>query len=134
MLKTDFADYPEVKAIVLAGFPSYRKRVCFIVPFHETTLNSYWDGGSRAEYAIVHIPTLKTRQLPTNTHPFFDISGKGITGEDENVSIGPSGSIVLKNLPENFALIKAGTFCGKPATAFVYLNPLNIRKLLGSGE
>jgi hypothetical protein len=38
------------------------------------------------------------------------------------------------HLPEGFALIEAGTFCGKPATAHIFLNPANITKLLSVGS
>lgn len=134
MVKLDLRSNPEIKAVVLAGFPSYRKHNCFVTVFSPTTLNSYWDGGSRHEYAIVQLSTLKTKPLPTSTHPYFDVAARGIVGEDESVSIGPSGSIVLKTLPEDFALVTAGTFCGKPATAFVYLNAANMPRLLGKGD
>jgi len=40
------------------------------------------------------------------------------------------GNVTLKALPEGIALIQAGWFCGKPATATVWLNPNNLTKLL----
>ena len=127
------AIHPEVKRVVLAAFPSYRKHGAVISEFpeHGVNINSYWDGGSRDEYAIVELASNTRKALPTSTHPYFDVARRGLVNpESPDVAVDHVGNITLKHLPEGFALVSAGTFCGKPATAHVYLNPANLTKLL----
>jgi hypothetical protein len=127
---------PEVRRVILTAFPSYRKQGAFLSVFPESgeSINSYWDGGSRDEYAIVELATLQRKSLPTRTHPYFDVAVRGLCGaETQDLVVDHVGNITLKHLPEGFALIRAGTFCGKPATAHVYLNVENMAKLLPGG-
>jgi len=126
---------PEVKRLILAAFPSYKKHNAFLSAFNGgKNINSYWDGGSREEYRIVELSTLQLRPIPTSTHPYFDVARYGLANkENEVISVDHVGNIELKILPEGFALVAAGTFCGKPATAHVYLNPANLAKLLPGG-
>ena len=123
---------PEVKRLVLAAFPSYRKlRASISVFTGSVNVNSYWDGGSRSEFAIVDLATMQRKSLPTRTHPYFDVAARGMTNaENEIVKVDHVGNVELKVLPEGFALVEAGTFCGKPATAHIYLNPANMTKYL----
>jgi hypothetical protein len=126
---------PELKRIVLAAFPSYKKRQATLAAFREggQRINSYWDGGTRDEYAIVELSTGRRKPLPTSTHPYFDIAGRGLAnGEspDGYVSSDHVGNVTLLALPQGFALVAAGTFCGKPATAKVYLNSADMPRLL----
>jgi hypothetical protein len=123
---------PALKAIVTAAFPNYRKTKASISEFnaeHGKNINSYWDGGSRDEYAIVHIATRQRKALPTSTHPFYDLAGVANT-ENRDVIVDERGNATLKRLPAGFALVQAGTFCGKQATATVYLSPDDTPKLL----
>jgi len=126
---------PEVKAVILAAFPSYRKLKATLSVFHGgININSYWDGGSKDEYAVVELASLQRRSLPTHSHPYFDVTRHGLANtENQDVSIDHVGNLTLKRLPEGFALVAAGTFCGKPATAHVYLNVENMAKLLPAG-
>ncbi len=136
MIETvELKDHLEVKAVVLAAFPGYKKRTALIAEFKgKTKINSYWDGGSRSEFAIVELGTLRRKPLPTSTHPYFDISAHGLANQQsEAVESDHVGNVYLKILPEGFALVEAGTFCGKPATAFVMLNVANLTKLLAVG-
>ena len=124
---------PEVKRVITAAFPSYKKHAAFLSAFGEcgVNINSFWDGGSRSEFAIIELATMARKPLPTRTHPYFEIAARGLTNqEDQNISIDHVGNVTLKRLPEGFALIEAGTFCGKSATAHIYLNPANMAKLL----
>ena len=123
---------PEVRRVVEAAFPSYRKHKAYISAFNGgVNINSYWDGGSRDEYAIVELASLQRRSLPTSSHPYFDVARHGsVNAETATVSVDHVGNITLKILPEGFALVAAGTFCGKPATAHIYLNPANMAKYL----
>ena len=52
--------------------------------------------------------------------------------ENADVEVDHVGNVTLKRLPEGFALVAAGTFCGKAATAHVYLNPANMARLLAA--
>ncbi len=124
---------PEVRAVILAAFPSYRKHKAFVHVFgeHGHGINSYWDGGSRNEYAIVHMPTRQCKAMPTSTHPYFDIARRGLAGaESPDVTIDGRGNVTLKRLPEDFALVQAGTFSGKPAMASIFVNAANMPRLL----
>ena len=119
---------PEIKALLAAVLPSYRKHNAFLSEFHSgVNINSYWDGGSRSTFVIVELATMRTRELPTASHPYFDLNG--VSGQNEDVTV-VKGNVHLNRLPEGFALIEAGTFCGKPATAHVYLNAANLTKML----
>jgi hypothetical protein len=123
---------PEVKAVVLAAFPSYRKQNVFLSAFGGgLSINSYWDGGSRSEFAVVELASLQRKSLPTRTHPHFDVAVRGLaSAENADIAVDGAGNITLNRLPEGFALVAAGTFCGKAATAHVYMNPANIARLL----
>lgn len=123
---------PELKRAILAGFPSYKKLRAYLSAFPQSgmTINSFWDGGSRDEFAVIELATNRRKNLPASSHPYFDVQAKGIAGESEHVAIDARGCITLKVLPEGFALISCGIFCGKPATAHVYLNPANLAKML----
>lgn len=123
---------PELKRVICAAFGNYKKHKCYMSAFPESgmNINSYWDGGSRDEYALVDLTTFRRATMPTSTHPYFDVARYGVHGENEHVSVDSRGNITLKHLPENFALVRSGTFCGKPATAHVYFNAANMPKLL----
>lgn len=124
---------PELKRLVLAAFPDYRKKSVFLSVFGErgVNVNSYWDGGSRAVYALVEMATMRRKALPTGSHPYFDISSRGLAGQETpDVAVDHVGNVTLKRLPEGIALIEGGTFCGKPATAHIRVNAANMAKYL----
>ena len=135
MTKIELKQAPEVKRLVLTAFPSYRKHNAYLSVFPESgvNINSFWDGGSRDDFAIVDLTTMQTKAMPTSTHPYFDLIAKGIHGTNDLVSV-DRGNITLKQLPENFALVRAGTFCGKAATAHVYLPVTNMPRLIGGAQ
>lgn len=130
MTTVTLKDSPEVKRIVLAAFPNYRKQRAFVSAFDgEININSYWDGGSKDEYALVHLATGQRKTLPTSTHPFFEIANRGMANQEtDDVRTDHVGNVYLKRLPAGFALVAAGTFCGKPATAHVYTSSDNLLK------
>jgi hypothetical protein len=137
MLQTiDLKAYPAIKRIILAAFPGYKKHRAFISDFGPSgkNINSFWDGGSRAEYAIVHLPTTTRKALPTSTHPYFDVASRGIAGESADVEVSDRGLITLKHLPPGFALVEAGTSCGKAATAHVFFCAEDLPKQLPDGK
>ena len=114
---------PEIKRIVTAAFPGYKKQKAYMSEFLEMNINSYWDGGSRDEYAIVELATMRRAAMPTSTHPYFDVARYGIKGENNVLPVDARGNITLKRLPQGFVLVQAGTFCGKQAAAHVYTAP-----------
>lgn len=125
--------HPEIARIVRAAFPGYKKHNVFLSAFgeHGHSINTYWDGGSRDCYALVDLATGQQRSLPTRTHPYFDVVRAGVANqENEAIAVDHVGNVTLKVLPEGVALVQGGTFCGKPATAHVFLNPANFAKLL----
>lgn len=129
------ADDPTVKRIVQTAFPNYRKRTAWIrVWSGSQNINSYWDGGSRDEYAIVELATMTRRPMPTVGHPYFEVKAQGVpTGSDSFVEVDHVGNVTLKILPAGYVLVQAGTFCGKPATARIIANPADMPKYLTTG-
>ena len=127
---------PVLKAIILAAFPSYRKQKAFVSVFNGgVNVNSYWDGGSKDEYAIVELATLQRHPLPTSSHPFFDVARHGLANRRTEVaSVDRVGNVTLNMLPDGFVLVSAGTFCGKPATAHVWVPASNMAPLLTAGQ
>jgi len=126
---------PEVKCLIQAAFPTYKKRRAYLSAFNgERNINSYWDGGSRSVYAIVELATMQRKALPTRTHPYFEITALGMANsESEIVRTDHVGNLYLKVLPAGFALVETGTFCGKDATAHIWLNAENMPKYLAAG-
>lgn len=75
---------------------------------------TYWDGGSRSTYHAVDLATLRQLPAPQYAPPQFG---------------GPRTAPEV-DLPPDVAIIETGTFCGKTATATVYINPANMARLL----
>jgi hypothetical protein len=122
MERINLKDSPSVRAVIVAAFPSYRKHAAYVHTFgpHGKSVNSYWDSGSRAEYALVHLATCQCRALPTATHPYYDIGRALFNAENQDLAVDHVGNVTLKRLPAGFALVEAGVSCGKAATASVY--------------
>ena len=115
----------------------HRKLRATVQAFYPMSINSYWDGGSKDEFAIVELLTMRCHALPTSSHPYFDVARhvlvlRGTQVENEHVSVDHVGNITLKHLPDGFALVRAGVFCGRPATAAVYVPSANLTKLLAA--
>lgn len=134
MLETiELKTSPELKKLIQSAFPSYKKQKAFLSAFPENgmNINSFWDGGSRDEYVVIDLATGKRKPLPTSTHPYFDIAARGLAGQETpDIESDTRGNLRLRGLPEGFALVQGGTFCGKTATAHVYLNQANLTKML----
>lgn len=109
------SDNPEMKRIVRAAFPSYKKHEVAL-SFAETVTISgtYWDGGSRSTYIAVEINTLRTLGAPHYNPLQFG-------GPKENPKV---------EIPAGVAILEGGTFCGKPATVHVFLRPDDAPKSL----
>lgn len=133
MIELQLNTVPDVANVVRVAFPDYRKKKVFAQVFPERgqNINSYWDGGSKDVFTLVHLETKQRLPLPTQSHPYFDIvRGNLANASNEVVSIDSAGNITLKYLPENVVLIRCGTFCGKPSTAHIYFHPVNAPKYL----
>ena len=68
---------------------------------------SYWDGGSRSDYFLIHIES-KT------VTPIAGVAPVQFGGPKEDP---------VQKIEPGYAVVCAGTFCGKPATPTVYLRP-----------
>jgi hypothetical protein len=134
MITVELKSAKDLKAVIEAAFPSYRKRRAFVSVFNGgARINSYWDGGSRSEFALVELASLRRASLPTATHPYFDVQARGMANASDNmVEVDHVGNITLKTLPEGFVLVEAGTFCGKAATAHVFVPAANMPKFLNA--
>ena len=105
-----------VRHVINATFPEYRKQKVAIdcngsVTFHD--LN--WSGGSRTEYRSA---TLDGR------------SGNSMANYN---AMAPwrnpaEGQTIL--IPPGCCIVSAGFFCGKPATAVIYINRVDMPQLL----
>jgi hypothetical protein len=114
------ANRPEVRRILQATFPKYRKRDVVVHVFSgPMTVNSYWDGGSKDVYHLVRLDNGQVATVPTS-HPYFDRRQDGAR----------CGILELRELPENTVLVRGGWFCGKPATVYIYCRPDGLAKQL----
>lgn len=109
----------EVKRVVLAADSSYKRHKAYLYTFPTSgkQINSYWSGGSKSVYTLVDIATRERRDMPSSSHPYFEIDRVG--------------NITLKYIPDGWALVETGYFCGKVSTATIYVNESNLTKLLG---
>lgn len=115
------AKTPEIKRIIdAARVNGKRNGDVSIDEFRgPISMNSYWDGGSKDEFALVDLETLKTWSMPTS-HPYFDRRPNGER----------CGNLELSELPPNVCLVEGGYFCGKPATLKIRLRSENMARLL----
>ena len=107
------ANRPEIRRILQATFPKYRKRDVVVEVFRgPRRMNSYWDGGSKEVFHLYRLDTGQVATVP-DSHPFFDRRQDGSR----------CGILELRELPPNTVLVVGGTFCGKPATVHIYTRP-----------
>jgi hypothetical protein len=99
----------EVQSI--ATMLGYRRKKVQVVPTESVTLNGLnWSGGSINKYHAVDLVTGKsvTRNFSA-PHPMFN--------ENEGAQVA---------LRENCAIVRTGTFMGKPALMTIYVRPDNL--------
>jgi len=97
---TDLADI--VKLV------SKKRKAIIARPCTEVRISgSYWDGGSRSDYFLVHIAS-KT------VTPIAGVAPMQFGGPKEDP---------IQKIEPGYAVIEAGTFCGKPSTPTIYLRP-----------
>lgn len=108
-----YSDAPEIRDIASKAFPGYSGRSFKVDTFSgPMTLRSYWDGGSKTDYAIVNMKTGRSKPIPENGGPY---GGKAFR---------------ISKLPEGFAVVAHNTFTGKDMGITIYVNPENISKML----
>lgn len=112
-------DNPIVNQIVKATFPNNHKPVEIREFCGPVRMNSYWDSGSKDEFALYDTISLKVYEVPTS-HPFFDRKSNG-----DRV-----GNIELKELPPHCVLAKGGYFMGKPSRVTLYFHEDNLIELI----
>lgn len=106
---------PEVTRVIRAADPKYRKPKAVLITTPRTELSgAFWEGGSRNTYHAVEIATGRVMPSPQYNPPQFG---------------GPAQAPTV-DIPEGVAIVKTGVFCGKPATAFVYIHPNTAAPLL----
>lgn len=99
---------PQLRRIVVAADPSYKKHNAFFTVADQVALSgTSWDGGTRDTYRFVDIDTGKTiRKLPHYDPPEF----------------GGTAPTPQAQLTDGVAVVRTGTFMGKTATAHVFVN------------
>lgn len=109
------SDSPEIARLIRAVDPTYKKHNASVWVCDTVTLSgTYWDGGSRNTYHAINIHTRKVGAAPQYNPPQFG---------------GPSEDLTVL-VPAGAAIVRTGIFCGKTATAAVYLNPADVSHLL----
>lgn len=105
----------EVKQIIAATFPEYKKRKVRITPVESVTFHDVnWCDGSRNVYKACTIA--------------------GESGKNPNMGKNApwcnpfEGATV--NIPEGYAVVKQSVFCGEEMPLTVYVNPASMPKLI----
>ena len=117
-------DSPDLRKIIRAADPGYRKHNAFLSTFGgPVRVNSYWDGGSISHYTLVDLGTMQGRQLTGASHPHFDVQAGGHAGTSEGgITIDEHGIMDLHTLPVGHALVQTGLYRGRKCIASVYLH------------
>jgi len=105
--KISYAD-PRIKQTMQDCFPDYRGRTVRVSNHIPSSLNSWWDGGSRDYYVFYQPSTRKTFQVHSN-HPFFEANQPRQLNEQA--------------LPENVILVRHSISCGKDIGITIHIKP-----------
>ena len=106
---------PELTRVIRCAAADYRKRHAFVYVRDNVDLsNTFWDGGSRSTYTAVDLATGKASTAEQYAPPQFG---------------GPRAPLNVA-IPPGVAIVETGYFCGKPATASVYINPADATPML----
>ena len=106
----------EVKDIVMATFPEYRKREVRIEPRDNVTFYDLnWSGGTKNEYKACHISgATNTRKLDMGRPAPWNNPYEGLTIQ----------------IPIDCLIIRAGYFCGQESMLTIFVNPANMPKFI----
>ena len=106
----------DVKPIIKATFPDYRKRAVYIYARETISLTGLnWDGGSRNEYQACTIDGIPLQNQ-------YDMS---VPAPWNNPFAGQS-----INIPPGMVVVRGGISCGKQATLGIYVNPVDMPKYI----
>lgn len=118
MVYVDIKD-ASIAPIARTAFPNYNGKTCKVDNFRPMRVNSYWDGGSKDEFALIDLATKQQWRIPTS-HPHFDRQPNGSA----------VGILECNELPPNCALVRHSIFCGKDAGLTIFVRPDNLAPLL----
>lgn len=106
----------DVKHIIQATFPDYRKRDVIIDAREMVTLHDLnWSGGTKSEYRACAIDgETNSRRLDMGRPAPWANPYEGLTVP----------------IPIDCVVAEAGYFCGKPRTMRLYVNPANMPKFI----
>ena len=106
----------DVKPIINATFPKYRKRKVIVKITNKVRFyDLYWSGGTRSEYRAC------------------TVSGKAIDSKANMNGPAPWNNPyegLEIDLPVDAVIVEGGHFCGKPQTLYINVHPDNMPKLL----
>lgn len=115
----DWQKDPTIAPMVRAAFPSYRRKKVSIKASETVTFNDLnWSGGTRSEYRAV---SLDGSQVGGSTLPYSARAPWDNPAEGASVPV-----------PQGFAVIQGGCFCGKESMLTIHVNPADMPKLLPS--
>lgn len=111
-----FQKIPTKEVKDIARLIGYRKKTVCVKPATEHTMHGVnWSGGSRTQYTMVDLRTMKALTPDLGRPPPWANPAEGAKVE----------------IPPDCVLIAHGIFCGKPATAFMYVHPDSMPRMLG---
>jgi hypothetical protein len=106
----------DVKAIVNATFPDYRRKKVWVYAAETVTLYDLnWSGGARAEY----------RTCTLNGQPAGSAAKYNAMAPWDNVAEGKTLPV-----PQGFVVVRGGHFCGKASILSITVNPADMPRLL----
>ena len=102
----------QLKSIIKATFPDYRKRTVYVQSSDKGRISDVnWSGGTRKEYRAC---TIDGRPLQNQV----DMHGPAPWDNPfEGLEI---------NIPPGMVMVEGGHFCGKVATLFITVNPVDL--------
>lgn len=107
----ELKQHPRLQQLIRQVLPGYRKHRVIVIPSERVQLsNGYWSGGSRYSYCQAALTGGGVRALAAPAAP---------------VEFGGS-SVPPYTIPLGHTVISTGTFCGKTATATLYINPTDL--------
>ena len=116
-MNTTYVSTKDVKSILAATFPDYRKKQVGIDASGKCAFfDLNWSGGTRSQYVACTLAG-KTLGSASNYNAMAPWDPRQIEGQTVDI-------------PPGCCIVRAGTFCGKPSTATIYVNPADMPKLL----
>ena len=101
--------------VILAAFPDYRGRTFHVEPTERVTFHDlFWGGGSRNQYAAVHLATGRVQYLAPGVSPWGARVAEGTTTE----------------IPQGFVVVEHAIFMGKDMGLRIYVRPQDVAPLL----